>query len=178
LSEGESYRNLAQANSYFGLLPEKAAHPVSTSRVLVEDRALDSYYNVLFSIILFWRVHHVWPEHLTLVSHGFKRRRLVDLHCLAIGFPSARITYRGTDPPLASEEKAKVMVGILQAEKEWTDDPHGVGQGLASKRRQRNVWRVNQKLFLDDEERRRSGLKTEILEDGTETLGSTTLRPR
>jgi hypothetical protein len=176
LSEGESYTNLAQANSYFGFLPEGAADPVSTSRILIEDRALDSYYNVLFSVVLFWRVHHVWPEHLTIVSHGFKRRRLVDLHCMYIGFPAARVTFLGTDPPQASREKEQIMAGILEAEKEWTDDPHGVDENLASKRRKRNVWAIDQKLFVDDEERKRSGLKTLFLADG-ETLVWTARKP-
>lgn len=177
LSEGESYANLARANSYFGFLPDGAADPLSTSRILVEDRALDSYYNVLFSVILFWRVHRVWPQHLTIVSHGFKRRRLVDLHCAAIGFPHARVSFLGTGPPQASEEKSQVMVGIAEAEQEWIDDPHGADEKLASKRRKRNVWAADQKLFVDDEERRRSGLKTEFLRDGTEALVSTAQKP-
>lgn len=150
---------------------------MSKSRILVEDRALDSYYNVLFSVVLFWRVHHVWPQHLTIVSHGFKRRRLVDLHCAAIGFPHARVSFLGTGPPQASEEKSQAMAGIAEAEGGWSDDPHGTGEMLASKRRKRNVWVVEQKLFVDDEERKRSGLKTEHLSDGTEALVRTAPKP-
>ena len=179
MSEAESYKSLAQANSYFGAFPDHVLDVVSTSRILVEDKALDSFYNILYSVVLFWRTHSVWPEKLTIISHGFKRRRLVDLHCAAIGFPLERVAFVGTDPPvaLATGEAELVMASILKAEEEWDDDPRGVGESLASKRRNRNVWGVDQKLFVEHWERQRSGLRTEFLDDGTETLMWTAPRP-
>ncbi|KAJ4390428.1 hypothetical protein N0V85_007233, partial [Neurospora sp. IMI 360204] len=75
------YYNLALANEFFGFVPSSSAN-----RIFLEERALDSYYNILFSLIHYWRVHpqHAWPERITLVSHAFKRNRLVDGHCAAI----------------------------------------------------------------------------------------------
>lgn len=128
----------------------------------------------------FWRAHAVWPEYLTLVSHGFKRTRLVDGHCAAIGFPLRRVTFAGINPPGVEEseqkpdgqisEKADAMRGVQLAIGQWDDDPHGVGEELAGKRRQRNCWGVDQRLFFSDEERVRSGVATRILEDGSEAL--------
>lgn len=146
---------------------------------------MDSYYNILFSIVLFWRVHHVWPRYLTLVSHAFKRSRLVDAHCVAIAFPLGRVRFVGINPPgigpaegangvaldgQVSTEKAEAMRGVTQVVDHWAEDPHGAGEVLAGKRRQRNPWKVDQRLFLSDDERLRSNIKTRLLDDGGEAL--------
>jgi folylpolyglutamate synthase len=151
---------------------------------------LDSYYNILFSIVLFWRVHHIWPKHLTLVSHAFKRSRLVDAHCVAIAFPLDRVRFVGINPPgigspepsskgpdggvtidgQVSSEKAEAMRGVSEVVDHWAEDPHGAGEVLAGKRRQRNRWKVDQRLFLNDEERSRSKVRTKLLHDGGEVL--------
>ncbi|KAK1754508.1 FolC bifunctional protein [Echria macrotheca] len=172
LSEARSYHNLATANDYFGL---HSAAPTEGQRVLLEERALDSYYNILFSIVDFWRAHAVWPEYLTVVSHGFKRTRLVDGHCAAIGFPLHRVSFVGINPPgldseVAQGEKADAMRGVQLAIGQWAEDPHGVGEELAGKRRLRNCWNTDQRLFFSHEERERSGVDTVILSDGSEAL--------
>lgn len=192
-SEAASYNNLAAANSYFQLLPPDTPDLVSSSRILLEERALDSYYNILLSLILFWRVHKVWPDHLTIISHAFKRPRLVDAHCDAIGFPLDRVTFIGINPPFidsssssggavvlseqVSKEKAEVMRGVGEVVGQWAEDPHGVGEILAGKRRKRNPWGVDQRLFLDDDERERSGLQTRLLDDDGEALAEGAARP-
>lgn len=185
ISEAQSYYNLAVANSYFGLLPDGAA--AHQDRILLEERALDSYYNILFSLVLFWRWHAVWPARLTIISHGFKRSRLVDGHCAAIGFPLSQISYVGINPPGmdaaagsagdGSGEKAGAMRGVQLAMGQWADDPHGVGEALAGKRRARNCWGVQQRLFLDEEEKARSGVDVRVLEDGSEALVDGGRRP-
>lgn len=189
MSEGESYRNVAHANSYFDLFPDGTSHSEISSRILVDDRALDSYYNILSSLVLFWRVHRVWPEQLTIVSHGFKRKRLVDLHCAAIGFPLHKVRFLGTDPEgLPSKFKSSAHVqpaaevhpfwrSVVEAEEQWRADPHGVGEILAAKRRERNVWAVDQRLFADGEEGERRRVRTRFLDDGTETLHGIGPRP-
>jgi folylpolyglutamate synthase len=157
---------------------------------LAEERALDSYYNILFSLVLFWKTHGVWPERLSIVSHAFKKARLVNGHCAAMGFPLDRVAFIGINPPgvgetpasgqggsggltlseQAASVKAAVMTGVGQTFDDWVKDPHGVGEILAGKRRKRNPWGVDQRLFDDDEERRCSGVQTRLLEDGTEAL--------
>ncbi|KAK8124718.1 uncharacterized protein PG998_000477 [Apiospora kogelbergensis] len=126
LSEAQSYADIATANDYFGIIDAAAV----ADRIVCEPRALDSYYNVLFSLVLFWQTHGAWPEKVTIVSHAFKRARLA------------------------------AMRGVAQAVAEWEENPHGVGGTLAEKRRKRNPWSVSQALFASDQLRAQSGVKT------------------
>lgn len=167
---------MALANSYWGLIPPSSAGP----RILTERRALDSYHNVLFSLLLFWRTQsRRWPSRLTVVSHAFKRRRLVDLHCGAgLLFPLDRVAFVGIDPPadvLGVNGAAAVGVvqgGVTRAEEEWAADPQGVGAALAGKRRRRNPWAVDQRLFEGDAEAQAaSGLEVVQSEAGGEGVG-------
>ncbi|KAI1778618.1 hypothetical protein F4818DRAFT_305531 [Hypoxylon cercidicola] len=156
LSEARSYANLAEANSYFGILSENDA----SRRIFCEERALDSYYNVLFSLTKFWSDHGTWPKKMTIVSHAFKRERLVDCHCGAIGFPLDRVDFVGVDPPgMVDGTNEAAFKGVAEAIAQWKEDPHGKGELLASKRRKRNPWGVSQKLFLDKEDQIRSGVQ-------------------
>lgn len=146
-------------------------------RIRCETRALDSYYNILFSILQFWREsfpsplpsaseeQRVWPSRITIISHSFKKSRLVDEHCAAIGFPLERVSYIGIDPPGILDDEG-TMRGNEKALKEWRDDPHGNGEGLAGKRDRRNPWGGEQDLFLCDEERLESGVVTRRLDEG------------
>lgn len=213
LSEARSYANLAAANNYFGLLPpvydpssvKPSSDPFSPipidPRILLEERALDSYHNIIFSLILFWRTYGSWPSRLTIVSHAFKRARLVDAHCGAIGFPLEKITFIGINPPnlpadLAaagdgsytgaddseaggevSPEKAAAMQGAREIVGLWADDPHGIGEVLARKRQARNPWNVNQKLFASGDEREKSGVRTLGYENMMEALMEGSPRP-
>lgn len=186
LSEARSYANLAAANNYFDLLPpsppsssspspQHKPHPLSPiplhPRVLVEERALDSYQNILFSIVHFWRSHPaaLWPRRLTIVSHDFKRVRLTDEHCAALAFPLGRVRFVGINPPGLA-----LVDGTLPQEaaavRSWREDRHGMSPDLAAKRRRRNVYGVEQRLFLSDEERARSGVLTKLVDDGREEV--------
>ena len=93
-SEGESYLRFARAA---GLLP---SYDMFT-RVTIEDAALDSFQNVLFSIARFRELTGVYPTRITIVGHDFKRRRFEGLHRLALRWPKLRFTYEGV--PLGSE---------------------------------------------------------------------------
>ncbi|KAK4039456.1 Mur ligase [Parachaetomium inaequale] len=186
LSEAQSYYNLALAAGYLG--PPSAAaittNPLSSSppesRVLVEEQALDSYHNILFSLVAFWRRHGAWPERMTIVSHEFKRERIVEGHCAAIEFPLERIRFVGINPPgmddvaVAApggmEKLEAIFEGVQLALEQWRADPHGVGEVLRGKRVGRNPWRGHQMLFLEEEERERSGLDTRRVGGGGEGL--------
>lgn len=135
LSEAQSYANLAEANQYWGL----GKH----ARILVEDRALDSYHNILFSLTLFRKEYGAWPRHLTIISHAFKKFRVVNGHCAAIGFPLHRVSFIGIDPPGVDA----THTGIGTAQDEWSRDIHGKGSALAGKRWRRNPWGVWQGVF-------------------------------
>jgi folylpolyglutamate synthase len=75
------------------------------------------------------------------------------------------------------EQKAEAMRGVQLAMGQWAVDPHGVGEELAGKRRARNCWGVQQRLFWDGEERLRSGVDVRVLEDGSEALVEGGRRP-
>lgn len=106
LSEARSYLNLASANNYFDLMSSTAE---SVGRILLEEQALDSYHNILFSLVTFWRHCGDWPSRVTIVSHEFKRER-INGHCTAIGFPISKVGLIGIDPPcmVPSENNGEV----------------------------------------------------------------------
>jgi hypothetical protein len=169
-------------NDYFSILSPRDDETIH--RILVEERALDSYFNVLFSITEFWRRYSfTWPQRLTVVSHDFKKTRIVDGHCAAIGFPLDRVVYVGIDPPGMTKPsvgcigKESAMAGVSQALDEWTKDPDGEGAILAGKRRRRNPWNITQMLFLNDEERKRSYIDTVQRGDGSESFLPSSHRP-
>ncbi|KAI0836702.1 hypothetical protein F5Y06DRAFT_298389 [Hypoxylon sp. FL0890] len=167
LSEARSYANIASANAYFGILSEAEA----IERISCEERALDSYYNVLFSLVKFWYDYGTWPKKLTIVSHAFKRERLVDCHCGAIGFSLDRVDFVGVDPPgMIDGTNEAAIKGIVEAVTQWKDDPHGKGELLSSKRRKRNPWDISQTLFAKEDDRIRSGVQSSTTTEGEEYL--------
>jgi folylpolyglutamate synthase len=108
---------------------------------------------------------------LTIVSHAFKRERLVDCHCGAIDFPLDRVAFVGVDPPSMSDGSNKAAIrGVVEAVDQWKQDPHGKGHVLSSKRMRRNPWAVSQTLFTNEEDRDRSGVRSHIRGGGDEYL--------
>ncbi|KAL7810290.1 hypothetical protein V8C44DRAFT_332845 [Trichoderma aethiopicum] len=173
LSEAQSYANIASSNNFFDIIP--STNNLS-NKILIEDRALDSYHNILFSLTLFYTRFRAWPTHLTIISHAFKEPRLIDGHCAAIRFPLDRTRFVGIDPPgMTTGENVDGMKGVGQAVDDWTKDPHGRGEVLAGKRRRRNPWGVWQGVFVE-EGLDKGGLMTEG-EGEAETLVDGVLRP-
>lgn len=171
LSEAQSYAAIAAENEHWGFLPNPAS-----AEVLLEERALDSYHNVLFSLTRFYSQFQTWPSHISIISHGFKRERLVDGHCTAIGFPIERVTFVGIDPPaMAAGDKQEAMKGVGLAMGEWRNDPHGRGESLAGKRARRNPWVVEQTVFAQKCEDR-GGLGLKVL-GGVEVLDEDEPKP-
>jgi hypothetical protein len=77
----------------------------------------------------------------------------------------------------AKGTKGAALQGAAMAVDQWIEDPHGIGAILAGKRGARNFWGIPQGLFLTQEERDRSQLKTKVLESGDETLIDDAERP-
>lgn len=141
--------------------------------MLIEEQALDSMANILYSIILFWRMTGSWPEKVSVVSHEFKRARFLELHFPALRFPREKVQFVGIDPEYmvheneAYDEARTQDVRVGEKERgyrEWDIDMLGKGERLSGKRARRNFWQVGQSLFVSDEERERSGVKTEKVE--------------
>ena len=111
-SEGESYLRFARAT---GLLPSEDMF----TRVTIEDAALDSFQNVLFSIARFRELTGAYPIRITVVGHDFKRRRFEGLHRLALRWPKLRFTYEGV--PLGSEaDEREAAAGEVRFSNFWT----------------------------------------------------------
>lgn len=127
---------------------------------LAETHATDSYQNVLFSLLRFRLKTGVYPRHITVVTHEFKRRRFLECHFPAIGFlpttssPSSaaasianasstcsdndKVNIIGINPP---EEVTSLESLIAGEEKSgiglWRNDLYGIGPQLLTKRRRR-----------------------------------------
>ncbi|KAH9218825.1 hypothetical protein DL95DRAFT_385061, partial [Leptodontidium sp. 2 PMI_412] len=64
----------------------------------LEEQALDSFSNLLFSLLLFHRRTRTWPAKISVISHAFKEPRFMDLHVPTLRFPSHRVHFVGIDP--------------------------------------------------------------------------------
>lgn len=160
-SEAQGYLDLLRDNSFFGLLSSLAKHEredLVKARILLEEKALDSFGNVLFSMIGFWRQTRTWPEKITIVSHEFKRERFMELHVKTLKLTVSHITveYSGIDPgymvqaakEFSEARTEEVRKGELErGYRAWEHDLWGKGQLLREKRWKRNTWSVSQELF-------------------------------
>ncbi|KAM3075055.1 hypothetical protein ACMFMF_005737 [Clarireedia jacksonii] len=197
-----SPQNLSEARSYYhaalslGLLsPNDLASTDSPAEtkpgaVLLEERALDSYQNLLLSLILFHQHTSSWPQRISVVGFAFKRSRMESLHAKALHL-EGRVTVEGMDPGYMSsgseewdsERAERTREGERRGGFEvWRGDMRGVGRELRGKRDARDWgcdgWvndegegregrerRVRERgLFGSEEERRSSRVKTEWVE--------------
>jgi hypothetical protein len=165
VSEAESYARLARAHNYWNLL---LSTPGMARRVTKEERSLDSFHNLLFSLTKFYEMMGRWPDHVTIISNEFKRARFLDLHCRAIRWRQERTMFVGIDPEYMAVD-LKRAVSVRDGEKRngfdaWEEDMLGIGEVLKGKRMRRNPWRICQLLFEDEETRKRSGINSRIVE--------------
>jgi hypothetical protein len=173
-SEAQSYLDLCLHNNFWGLLDNcKQKEEIVRERIALEEQALDSSGNLIFSAMLFWKRTGQWPAKITIVSHEFKRERFLDLHVGAMRWPRAKVEYLGIDPVYMTEASrewdGERTQAVRKGEKErglgvWEKDRFGTGQFLRGKRRERNHWQVGQMLFGSEGERLRSQVRSEIME--------------
>ncbi|KAI5851819.1 hypothetical protein BZA05DRAFT_337725 [Tricharina praecox] len=148
-----------EAAGYFELAAQRGwVGEQLQARTTTETQALDSYQNLVFSLLRFREVTGGWPERVTVVSYEFKRRRFVDLHRAAIGWPGARFEFVGVDPEWTGVEGERERELVEQGEwrnarRLWERDPYACGIGgeeeeggvrggeLREKRRGRNAGR-------------------------------------
>ena len=77
------------------------------------------------------------PSHITLVSHSFKEKRFVEMHCPAIRWPVDKLTFVGVEMDKDEKGQAQIERGEKRAMELWKDDPYGVGKILEGKRKER-----------------------------------------
>ena len=73
----------------------------------MEEFALDSFDNLLFSICRFQQVTGRYPEKIIVTGFPFKEHRFVNLHREAIGFPRDRFEYISSNPPTSSSSNGE-----------------------------------------------------------------------
>lgn len=132
-SEARSYWEAAEALGWFG------AHHVR-DRSLLEVHARDSFENLAFALCRFREASGRYPERVSVVSFGFKRRRFVELHRSALRLPRSRFRYVGIDPPNLPTEVLRAE--LAKSSKPFEADPYGCAQpALQAKRVGRNPFR-------------------------------------
>ncbi|KAI9735993.1 MAG: Phosphoglucomutase-3 [Cirrosporium novae-zelandiae] len=133
--------SLSEAQSYLSLIVARNLLPKELLPYAVTDEyATDSYQNTLFPILKFHRLSKRWPQHITLISHAFKRPRFEELHLQSIGWPKEvdRWRFMGIDPPMDEIKRLDVEQGERKRGYEpWLRDPRGTGAELQAKRKQR-----------------------------------------
>lgn len=90
---------LSEAQSYLNALMYSRSGPVD--EILLEERATDSYQNLLFSILLFRQTYGYYPYQFVIITHAFKQDRFLDLHAKDIRVPLNRIRILGINPPFS-----------------------------------------------------------------------------
>lgn len=127
-SEALSYWLAAEHSAWFG-------HPHVRERAYLEDFARDSFENLLFGICRFQEVTGREPQHVTLVSWEFKRRRFEELHRQAIGWPRDRFSYLGPNNPDALDQ---ALASEARALEKYTADPLSQSPEFRAKKAERN----------------------------------------
>jgi hypothetical protein len=174
-SEARSYLDLCLDNNFWGIVKDEELK----ERILLDEQALDSFANILFSLLMFWRHTSSWPQKFTIISHAFKEARFVELHIPALRFPRRRVEFVGIDTAYMTEGSEEYDEARSEAVKkgssekgyrEWESDQLGIGSFLSGKRADRNFWHVSQLWFETREERERCGVRsiTRVGEGGFE----------
>jgi hypothetical protein len=139
-SESRSYLDAALAHELAeGHLGGGPAHKLfSKGRLLLEERATDSFQNLLYSILLFRQTTGIYPKQIRIITHAFKAKRFLELHAPAIKWPSNRVQVQGIDPVMSGLELDETVQGEEKyGYAPWVQDPLGTGEVLNSKRQQR-----------------------------------------
>lgn len=81
-SESSSYLELLKSTKVF----EQSPNFKLDKNILLEEYARDSYENVLYSIITFYKKFNKFPKRITIVSLIFKRERFLTSHLTTLGY--------------------------------------------------------------------------------------------
>ncbi|OAF55462.1 hypothetical protein VC83_08260 [Pseudogymnoascus destructans] len=160
ISAAKSYRDFARASNYWGYLKGDKYKDYS-SRIITEDRAMDSLQNVMYSLIEFNIRYKNFPEEMTVISYELKRQRFENLHfktAKAILFPTAQAgidvswqgipTFIGIDPrDLTENYRSEKAIAIGELEMQimdlWTGSPYGLSEELMNRKEKRNRWGID-----------------------------------
>jgi uncharacterized protein YciI len=98
----------------------------------------------------------MWPTHITIIANDFKRARFQELHLRALQWPQDRASLIGIGPDFMRTDEGRARFvrerERLHGFEAWVIDPRGVPEFLESKRRKRNPWKIEQGLFIGDQD--------------------------
>lgn len=130
LSEGESYRRVAQGANWWGC-------PGVEHRSLVEGHARDSRDNLVYALATFYRHVGQYPDLIIVVGWAFKRPRFLK-HCDALEWPAARFCYIGLNDPPRGPMLDAALTGEARKRAAMQADPLLLGADWARQRTDRN----------------------------------------
>ncbi|KAL6768781.1 hypothetical protein ACKKBF_B16175 [Auxenochlorella protothecoides x Auxenochlorella symbiontica] len=125
-AEAEGYWLVAEANDWFGF-------PEVRRRAFTEEKARDSFENLLFGLCRYYELTGHHPTHVTVVGYEFKKARFQDMHRAAVRYPATSFSYVGT-PALTPS----AVDGEAAAAAAFRTDPYGCSGALAAKRAERD----------------------------------------
>ncbi|OWB58510.1 hypothetical protein B5S28_g4553 [[Candida] boidinii] len=163
LSESLSYLNVAKMR---GLIPLEYENTFENGKILLEDRARDSYQNVVFSLIKFRELVNKYPKKIVIVGLEFKRFRFIEQHLKVLQFPVADIEYIGIGPeypenienlPIEEyqEKKDFYFKDLEESEEKFARSPFSkfwfgeLGSGLYTKKSKRDPFGLGYKNYED-----------------------------
>lgn len=82
-SESSSYLQLAENVGFL-----KNPYFRKNTNILIDEFARDSYENILYSLITFYKRFHKLPNKITIIGFGFKRERFLSSHLVTLGYYS------------------------------------------------------------------------------------------
>lgn len=98
LFDTETMTLLANIVKELGLNNITASMLFSNGYINTEEYALDSFDNLLYSILRFKEITEWYPKHITIVGFGFKESRFLNYHARALDIPKDIIRYISYEP--------------------------------------------------------------------------------
>lgn len=132
----------------------------SSRNITTEEFALDSFDNLLYSILRYEQIKGKYPEKIKIVGFGFKKERFIGYHAKAIDFPKNAIEYLSVDPEPVDYDDKKLkdyFNELNKLEKKnaldlFSEDWYGVKFRLFPKKQSRNPFiRIPHYKFLQKE---------------------------
>jgi hypothetical protein len=153
ITEAKSYYNIAEQFNWFNCAIDK-------SKVGIEEYALDSYENLMYSLILFRNNFNVFPKNVCIYGLKFKEKRYT-FHADSIRKdyliePNFRFYYYGINNPPDYILDSGSRLGEMDTFDLFRKDPHGGNPPLKTKKEERAQDFPNHKSSYIYPEKRRT----------------------
>ena len=121
----------------------------SNGYINTEEYALDSFDNLLYSILRFKEITECYPKSITIVGFGFKEARFLNYHAMALDIPKNVIRYISYDPEpsnYSQEQLNKYFENLTYMERKnalslFENDWYAKKEILTKKKNSRNPYK-------------------------------------